>query len=113
MRNKAQKANLSVHPIAGAHAVLLGMHLPKQKCPRLLGFALRRADHTEGEKYWLSGYKIFAGLEPSLRLSGSLFAPKGGIASDATFANFARGTMHLVKTKNRKARSTQTRRPYD
>jgi len=39
--------------------------------------------------------------------------PKTGTASDATFANFSRSTMHLVKTKNRKARPTQTWRPYD
>jgi hypothetical protein len=30
-----------------------------------VGFALRREDHTEGEKYWLSGYKTFASVEPS------------------------------------------------
>src|SRR5437016_1638243 len=57
MRNKEQKGDLSVQAIAGTHVVLLGMDLPEQKCPGLLGFALRREDHTEGEKYWLSGYK--------------------------------------------------------
>jgi phosphatidylserine/phosphatidylglycerophosphate/cardiolipin synthase-like enzyme len=65
MRNKEQKADLSVQAIAGTHVVLLGMDLPEQKCPGLLGFALRREDHTEGEKYWLSGYKTFASIEPS------------------------------------------------
>ena len=65
MRNKEQKSDLSVQAIAGTHVVLLGMDLPEQKCPDLLGFALRREDHTEGEKYWLSGYKTFASVEPS------------------------------------------------
>src|ERR1043166_2610651 len=65
MRNKEQKGNLSVQAIAGTHVVLLGMNLPEQDCPGLLGFALRREDHTEGEKYWLSGYKTFASVEPS------------------------------------------------
>jgi hypothetical protein len=65
MRNKEQKGDLSVQAIAGTHVVLLGMDLPKKKCPGLLGFALRREDHTEGEKYWLSGYKTFASIEPS------------------------------------------------
>ena len=65
MRNKGQKGELSVQAIAGTHVVLLGMDLPEQKCPGLLGFALRREDHTEGEKYWLSGYKTFASVEPS------------------------------------------------
>lgn len=62
MRNKKQKGDLTVQAIAGAHVVLLGIDLPKTKCPGLLGFALRREDHTEGEKYWLSGYKTFARL---------------------------------------------------
>ena len=65
MRNKEQKGDLSVQAIAGTHVVLLGMDLVEQDCPGLLGFALRREDHTEGEKYWLSGYKTFASVEPS------------------------------------------------
>ena len=65
MRNKEQKGDLSVQAIAGTHVVLLGMDLPEANCPGLLGFALRREDHTEGEKYWLSGYKTFKSVEPS------------------------------------------------
>jgi len=65
MRNKEQKEDLSIQAIAGTHVVLLGIDLPEQKCPGLLGFALRREDHTEGEKYWLSGYKTFVSVEPS------------------------------------------------
>jgi len=65
MRNKETKGDISVQAIAGTHVVLLGMDLPEQDCPGLLGFALRREDHTEGEKYWLSGYKTFASVEPS------------------------------------------------
>jgi hypothetical protein len=64
MRNNEQKGNLSVQAIAGTHVVLLGMDLPKQDCPDLLGFDLRREDHTEGEKYWLSGYKTFKSVGP-------------------------------------------------
>jgi phosphatidylserine/phosphatidylglycerophosphate/cardiolipin synthase-like enzyme len=64
MRNKEKKGDLSVQAIAGTHVVLLGMDLPEQKCPGLLGVALRREDHTEGEKYWLSGYKTFKSVEP-------------------------------------------------
>src|SRR5205807_1404576 len=64
MRNKEQKGDLSVQAIAGTHVVLLGMDFPEQDCAGLLGFALRREDHTEGEKYWLSGYKTFKSVEP-------------------------------------------------
>jgi phosphatidylserine/phosphatidylglycerophosphate/cardiolipin synthase-like enzyme len=64
MRNKKINGDLSAQTIAGTHVVLVGIDLPEQKCPGLLGFALRREDHTEGEKYWLSGYKTFASVEP-------------------------------------------------
>ncbi len=64
MRKRVTKNGLSVHAIAGTHVVLLGMNLPKAKCSGLLGFAIRRTDPTEGETYWLSGYKTFASVEP-------------------------------------------------
>jgi phosphatidylserine/phosphatidylglycerophosphate/cardiolipin synthase-like enzyme len=64
MRNKNNSGDLKVQAIAGTHVVLIGIDLPEQKCPGLLGFALRREDHTEGEKYWLTGYKTFATVEP-------------------------------------------------
>jgi hypothetical protein len=46
MRNKEQQSDLSVQGIAGTHVVLLGIDFPEQKCPGLLGFALRRDDPT-------------------------------------------------------------------
>src|SRR3989441_2037491 len=64
MRQREQKGQLSVQAIGGTHVVLLGMNLPGLACPGLLGFAIRRHDHTEGEIYWLSGYKTFASVEP-------------------------------------------------
>ena len=64
MRQREQKGQLSVQAIGGTHVVLLGMNLPRLACPGLLGFAIRRHDHTEGEIYWLSGYKTFASVEP-------------------------------------------------
>ena len=64
MRQREQNGQLSVQAIAGTHVVLLGMNLPQQACPGLLGFAIRRHDHTEGEVYWLSGYKTFESVEP-------------------------------------------------
>ncbi len=64
MRALQSAGNLSVQAIAGTHVVLLGIDLPEADCPGLLGFALRRHDQTEGESYWLSGYKTFASTEP-------------------------------------------------
>ena len=59
MRNKEQKGDLSVQAIAGTHVVLLGIDLVQQKCPGLLGFALRREDHTEGEDVLAVGIQDF------------------------------------------------------
>ena len=64
MRRREQSGQLSVQGIAGTHVVLLGMNLPEGACAGLLGFAIRRHDHTEGEVYWLSGYKTFESVEP-------------------------------------------------
>ena len=64
MRKRKTQGSLSVQAIAGTHVVLLGMNLPKSACKGLLGFAIRRQDHTENESYWLSGYKTFASVEP-------------------------------------------------
>src|SRR5437763_1527832 len=64
MRQKEKNGRLHVQAIAGTHVVLLGMNLPEDACPGLLGFAIRRHDHTEGEVYWLSAYKTFASVEP-------------------------------------------------
>lgn len=62
---KESNDGFSVQAIAGTHVVLLGMNLPKANCPGLLGFAIRRHDHTEGESYWLTGYKTFESIEPN------------------------------------------------
>ena len=58
MRNKEQKGDLTVQAIAGTHVVLLGIDLPETKCPGLLGFALRREDHTEGENTGCQDIKL-------------------------------------------------------
>ena len=88
MRNKEKKGDLSVQAIAGTHVVLLGMDLPELKCPGLLGFALRREDHTEGEKYWLSGYKTFASVEPS-PAPGVLYSTRQHPIQGFTWSDFS------------------------
>jgi phosphatidylserine/phosphatidylglycerophosphate/cardiolipin synthase-like enzyme len=93
MRNKEQKGDLSVQAIAGTHVVLLGMDLPEQKCPGLLGFALRREDHTEGEKYWLSGYKTFASIEPSPP-PGILYSTRHHPVQGFTWSDFSAKPEH-------------------
>lgn len=62
MRKKEEHDQLKVQGIGGTHVVLIGLDLPQAKCPGLLGFAFRRQDHTEGETYWLRGYKTFGSV---------------------------------------------------
>ena len=93
MRKKEQKGNLITQAIAGTHVVLLGMDLPEQKCPGLLGFALRREDHTEGEKYWLSGYKTFASVEPSPP-PGILYSTRQHPIQGFTWSDFSAKPKH-------------------
>ena len=88
MRNKETKGNLSVQAIAGSHVVLLGIDFPEQDCPGLLGFALRREDHTEGEKYWLSGYKTFKSVEP-FPPSGVLYSTRQHPIQGFTWSDFS------------------------
>jgi phosphatidylserine/phosphatidylglycerophosphate/cardiolipin synthase-like enzyme len=93
MRNKAKKGDLSVQAIAGTHVVLLGMDLPQEECPGLLGFALRREDHTEGEKYWLSGYKTFKSVEP-YPAQGVLYSTRQHPIQGFTWSDFAAKPNH-------------------
>ncbi len=46
MRQKGQNGHVSLQAIAGTHVVLLGVNLPKEECPDMEGFAIRRHDHS-------------------------------------------------------------------
>jgi phosphatidylserine/phosphatidylglycerophosphate/cardiolipin synthase-like enzyme len=59
----------------------------------LLGFALRREDHTEGEKYWLSGYKTFASVEPSPP-PGILYSTRQHPIQGFTWSDFSAKPKH-------------------
>jgi len=88
MRKKEARDQLSVQAIAGTHVVLLGMNLPRAKCPRLLGFAIRRHDHTEGESYWLSGYKTFESIVPH-PAEGALYSTRRHPIQGFTWSDFS------------------------
>jgi phosphatidylserine/phosphatidylglycerophosphate/cardiolipin synthase-like enzyme len=96
MRNKEPKQagdGITVQAIAGTHVVLLGIDLPQQKCPGLLGFALRREDHTEGEKYWLTGYKTFKSVEP-FPAPGILYSTRLHPIQGFTWSDFSAKPAH-------------------
>jgi phosphatidylserine/phosphatidylglycerophosphate/cardiolipin synthase-like enzyme len=88
MRNRQENDQLSVQAVAGTHVVLLGMNLPRTKCSGLLGFAIRRQDHTEGENYWLSGYKTFASIVPD-PASGVLYSTQRHPIQGFTWSDFS------------------------
>lgn len=59
MRKWKDNRKISVHTISGSHVILLGLDATNEARKGLLGFAIQRTDHTEDEKYWLSGFKTF------------------------------------------------------
>lgn len=59
MRAREKKDKISVHAIAGTYVVILGIDAEESATEGLLGFAIHRTDHTENEKYWLSGFRTF------------------------------------------------------
>ncbi len=67
MRKKKTKNGISVQAIAGSHVVILGMSATEVARKGLLGFAIRRTDHTEQERYWLKGMKTFKEVVPYQR----------------------------------------------
>jgi hypothetical protein len=88
MRQKEMNGQLKVQAVAGTHVVLLGMNLPEEKCHGLLGFAIRRHDHTEGETFWLKGYKTFESVEP-YPAQGVLFSTSKHPIQDFTWSDFS------------------------
>lgn len=60
MRTRAtSEAGLAVRGIAGTYVVLLGFNVAEAQREGLLGFAVRRTDHTEKESSWLRGQLYF------------------------------------------------------
>ena len=67
MRAKKIGNGLVLHAVAGTHVVYLGWDVTDPALRRgLLGFAIQRTDHTEGETYWLRGTKTFEATSAAL-----------------------------------------------
>ena len=58
MRERSPTGPVSVQAIAGTHVVLLGMNVDASLVDGLLGFAIERTDHTEGERYYLPNFLL-------------------------------------------------------
>jgi phosphatidylserine/phosphatidylglycerophosphate/cardiolipin synthase-like enzyme len=66
MRTTHSEHGLTVLAVAGNHVVLLGWDLAKEAIVGggILGFAIRRTRHEDGDKRWLTGLKTFAATLP-------------------------------------------------
>ena len=65
MRARSVSGGVTVQAIAGSNGVFLGFDLDQALLAGCLGFAIYRTDHTEGEAYWLSGFKTFRSVVPA------------------------------------------------
>ena len=66
MRKRRTSGGVTLNAIAGTHVVTLGLDLSEARRAGCLGFAIRREDHTEGERVWLRGLKTFQATDPEL-----------------------------------------------
>src|SRR4051812_13461955 len=88
MRIRVIQDGLTVQAVAGTYVVLLGLDLPQKSCKGLLGFAIHRTDHTEGEAYWMEGMKTFAETDPGLP-PGTKFSTRQQPIQGFTWSDFS------------------------
>lgn len=69
MRAHVENGGLSVHAVAGNHAVFLGFDLSAEARAGCLGFAIHREDLTDATSKWLSGFKTFKSQVPAPALT--------------------------------------------
>lgn len=60
MRQSAADSGLTIQLVAGTYVVLIGMSVEPALTRGLLGFAIERVDHTEGERRFLANSLVFA-----------------------------------------------------
>lgn len=67
MRNSDSVDGLTVQAIAGNHVVVLGFNMERSdiRSEKVLGFAVRRTRHSDGDVRWMTGMKTFASVEPN------------------------------------------------
>lgn len=66
MRVKKRRDGFAAMAVAGSHVVLLGWDLSEAdiRDDAVLGFAVQRRRHADGELIWLPGMKTFASVDP-------------------------------------------------
>lgn len=59
MREVGKAEGIEIQLIGGTYVVLIGMSVSPRRVKGLLGFAIERTDHTEGEKFFLYNNLLF------------------------------------------------------
>lgn len=59
MRVRSSPGPVTVQAIAGTYVVLFGIDVAPECVEGLLGFAIRRTNHTEGERHYLTNFRTF------------------------------------------------------
>ena len=94
MRQRSQGNGFSLHAVAGTYVVMLGIDITNvHKRKDLLGFAVHREDKTEGEQYWLSGYKTFEAVNPK-PIPGSLVSTREAPVQSLLWSDYTAKPSH-------------------
>ena len=64
MRRRVTGGGVTLQAISGTDGVFLAWDLEAAVRPGASGFAISRRDHTEGEEYWITGFKTFRSMIP-------------------------------------------------
>ena len=104
MRKTAKSPNgkLKINVVAGTYVVLIGIGLKQADAKNILGFAIHRTDHAQGDEgKWLEGMKVF---EQSSASAGKLvstrdFPVQGFLWQDFTARPGAAYTYRIVALK--------------
>jgi phosphatidylserine/phosphatidylglycerophosphate/cardiolipin synthase-like enzyme len=76
MRVRSPAGPVTVQAIAGSYVVLLGIDVTPDCADGLLGFAIRRTDHNEGERHYLTNFRTFkVNADRQERRQSSFFNP--------------------------------------
>src|SRR5712691_8108007 len=84
---------VSVRAVAGTYVVMLGIDMNKSKASGLLGFAIKRTDHTENEWYWLKGMRAFKETYPNPP-EGASFSTQDSPVQDFLWSDFTAKPNH-------------------
>ncbi len=88
MRARKTTQGLTVQAIAGSHVVLLGFHMKRTSCNRLLGFGVHRTDHTDNTARWLEGLKTFEATDPGFAPGTARYATNRHPIQGFTWSDF-------------------------